>query len=585
MKRAYIFLASLAILLSACEFSLAGDVTPPPNAELSGQATATAHPLEFPAAAPDLQNGAAIYAQSCAPCHGAGGLGNGPQAGELPYQPAPIGDPQLAAPASPADWYLAVSNGNLDRYMPPFAGSLTVQERWDVLAHVYSLSREAEQMQRGATLYTEQSGTIGAIFPDASDLSTMAGYSQNDLVDQLQSALPDLSQSDLQSLAVYIQSLSLGGLEQTAAQVTDTGSQATADALVTIRGSIIYGTNQQLPAGLTATLFAYDHDQQVFTHSVDLDSSGRYAFEQVPYLNGRIYFVSVDYLGLSYFSQYVSSDGDSFDTFSLTIDPIAIYETTSAIDKLAVEKLTLVFEFSEASRLRVIEQVLISNIGDRAVTPAEDGSPVLHLSLPAAATNLIFQEGTLSERYIAEEGGFGDLRAVLPGQNDYQLLFAYDLPYTSGVRFSLPLDLPTRSVIVLIPDGDVRLDSANFQSAGLQDVQGTSYQAYVSNGAFSTGDEVDVHLIGANPMSGGGFLDLIQDDRLLIGLTALTAAVGVAWLWLRRTQPQASTAEQVMDEIIKLDERYEKGRVTERVYDLRRAELKKQLRAVLKKKK
>jgi len=581
MKRAHSLLASLAILLSACEFSLAGDVTPPPNAQLSRQATATAQPLEFPAAAPDLHNGAVIYTQSCAPCHGASGLGDGAQAGELPYPPAPIADPKLAAQASLAEWYLAVSNGNLDRYMPPFAASLTVQERWDVLAHVYSLSWDADQLQRGADLYTEHSEKIGAIFPNASDLSTLAEYSQNDLVGQLQSALPVLSQSDLQALAVYIQSLALGGAQQAGAQATDQVSPAAPEATGSFTGRVVDGTDAELAQRLQAVLFGYDHAEQVYTATVGLDAEGSFTFTGVPLSPERIYFVSADYLGLSYFSEFINSTGDETEF----AQPITVYETTSDTDKLAVEKLTLVFEFSEAGRVRVIEQVVISNIGDRAVTPAEDGSPVLHFSLPAASTNLVFQEGALGERYVAQEGGFGDLRAVLPGQNDYQLLFAYDLPYGNSVRFSLPLDLPTRSVIALVPESEVRFDSADFQPAGLQDVQGSNYQAYVSTGDFSAGDEVDVHVVGSNPMGGSGFVDLIQDDRVLIGLSALTAAVGVAWLWLRRTQTQAATAEQLMDEIIKLDERYEKGRVTERVYDLRRAELKKQLGAALKKKK
>lgn len=581
MKHAHIFLAAIALLLTACEFSLAGDVTPPPNAELSGQATATAQPLKFPAAAPDMQNGAAIYVQSCAPCHGASGLGDGAQAGELPFPPAPIGDPQLAAEASSANWYLAISNGNLDRYMPPFAGSLTVQQRWDVLAYVYSLSRGADQMQRGADLFAEHSGAINALFPNVSDLSAMAEYSQNDLSDQLLSALPDLLQSDLQALAPYIQSLALVGAQEAGAQPTDQASPEAPEATGSFSGRVVDGTDGELAQGLQAVLFGYDHALQVYTATVDLDADGNFTFTAVPLSPDRIYFVSVDYLGLSYFSEFINSTGEETEF----VQPILVYETTSDTEKLAIEKLTLVFEFSEAGRVRVIEQVLISNIGDRAVTPADDGSPVLHFSLPAAATNLVFQEGALGERYIAEEDGFGDLRAVLPGQNDYQLLFAYDLPYGGGTRFSLPLELSTRSVIALIPEGDVRLNSPDFQSVGLQDVQGTSYQAYVSNGAFSAGEEVDLNLAGSNPMGGAGVSNLIQDDRLLVGLTALTAAVGVAWLWLRRTQPTAASAEQLMDEIIKLDERYEKGRVSERVYDSRRAELKKQLRTVLKNKK
>jgi mono/diheme cytochrome c family protein len=582
MKPTRILFVALSFLLSGCTFSLAGDVTPPPDAALSNQATATPQPVEYPGVTPDIENGAAIYAENCAPCHGVSGLGDGAQAAALPFAPAPIGAHGLAADAKPDDWYQIISNGNLDHYMPPFAARLTVQERWDALAYVHSLSQDQLVLQRGNELAGQHGEELSALFPNSTDLSQIGSYSQADLISQLQAALPNLSQDDRKALASYIQSVSLGGAA--AANVGPaTGEAAQPGALTgaaTFSGKVVDGTDGNLPAGLQAILFAYDHASQAFTQTVDVRADGTFDFSDVTLAVNRTFFVEIDYAGQSYFSEFLNADSakTEFET------PITIYETTADVSQLAVEKLTLVFGFPEAGKTRVVEQVTVSNIGDRAVAPGADGQPVLHFSLPADASNLVFQDGALGDRYVAEQGGFGDLRAVLPGQESYQLIFAYDLSYGSGLRLPLTIDLPTRSALILIPNGNVNLQDSGFQLTGVQKIHDIDYQSYVSSGPFFPGDEVNLQLRGANP-AGGGLLAFVSDDSLLIGLAALTLAVGVAWFWLRRTQPSVATAEQIMDEIIKLDQRHEMGRISAAEYKKKRAVLKKQLRLNLKGKK
>ena len=130
--RNIIFFVFVAVLLSACNFTLARDVTPPPG--YVPPTPAPTHGPVYPAQAPNLQNGAAIYAEKCAPCHGETGMGDGPQAAQLPAPVAALGLPEVASQASPADWFLTVTLGNMDNFMPPF-NSLSEQERWDVVAY------------------------------------------------------------------------------------------------------------------------------------------------------------------------------------------------------------------------------------------------------------------------------------------------------------------------------------------------------------------------------------------------------------------------------------------------------------------
>src|SRR5262245_55245959 len=146
MKSRVAIIIVLASLLSACNFTLAEDVTPPPN-YVSPTPAPTLGPL-FPAQAPNPADGAAIFTEKCAPCHGTTGLGDGPQGIQLGVTVPAFGLPEVARPASPSQWFTTVTRGNIERFMPPFA-SLNDQQRWDVVSYIMTLHTSAEEMAKG----------------------------------------------------------------------------------------------------------------------------------------------------------------------------------------------------------------------------------------------------------------------------------------------------------------------------------------------------------------------------------------------------------------------------------------------------
>ncbi len=560
MTRVPRWLPLLALLLTACEFSLAGDVTPPPDAIFS-HADSTPVALEYPPAPADLAAGAAIYAQSCAPCHGASGLGDGSQASMLPVQPAPIGVAERAGAATPADWYRIITQGNLDNFMPPFASQLDLQQRWDVLAYTLSLSQDPLAAQGGEQLYARHQEAIEAALPLA-DIRQMAGYSRNDIIGAVEQAVPSLASAELLALGSYLQAISLGAVPQAP---TAEGEPAPSGAL---RGQVQDGTDGELAPGLQATLFGYEGQTLVHTQTTQVGAGGRFAFDEVPMAEGRTFFASVDYLGLSYFSEFLSEGQTEFS------QPITIYETTNDTSQLAVERLTLILEFERPGFVRVVQQYLVSNIGTRAVTPTAEGAPVLLYDLPQDASDLAFNEGVFGERYVPIESGFGDLRAVLPGLQSYQLLFAYEMPYTRSLDLPLALNLPVRSIAVLVQDSNVTLQNTDFTEAGEQQIQDAYYRAYVSNQAYSAGDTAELQLRGRNPQGSGGLQAVLASDGVVVGLAALTVAVGLAWLWLRRIQ---AGPDEILAQIARLDARFASGDMAENQYKRQRAALKARL--------
>jgi mono/diheme cytochrome c family protein len=127
----------LAALLIATALAVPGLTEPAWAQETSTTATP-----------PQPLAGAASYAQNCAPCHGETGLGDGPSASGLSVPPAKLGDDQLAAAKSLAEWFDITKNGNMQRMMPPWKDRLTDQEIWDTVAYSWDA---AHQRRRSGT--------------------------------------------------------------------------------------------------------------------------------------------------------------------------------------------------------------------------------------------------------------------------------------------------------------------------------------------------------------------------------------------------------------------------------------------------
>jgi len=225
-------LSTLVLLLSACDLSLAADVTPPPDQiqepAVQGGLDSPSE-LLYPLVPPDPSKGAAIFTDKCAPCHGADGFGDGPRSVGLPNPVAAIGTRGVARESTPIQWYTVVSQGNIERFMPPFK-SLTERQRWDVVAYTYSLSAPPESVAEGAVLFqaacTNCHGeggkgdgphvyTFSVPPPDFSDQEYMAAKSGADFYKAIVGGiLPDMppfedqfSENERWALSDYIRSL------------------------------------------------------------------------------------------------------------------------------------------------------------------------------------------------------------------------------------------------------------------------------------------------------------------------------------------------------------------------------------------
>ena len=186
--------------------------------------------LELPRGPLDLADGHRIYQQSCASCHGVAGLGDGPASAALSHKPPAIGTAALMHGVSPALAFRIVSVGIAGTPMVAFAGALTPEQRWNVVAYVNSLRSTHAQLLEGEGLYTQRCaschGVAGAgdgtlarsltkLPPEIGTVAWQVERSDEQLATVVQQGIPgsamppshDLSDAQVTSVVAYVRTL------------------------------------------------------------------------------------------------------------------------------------------------------------------------------------------------------------------------------------------------------------------------------------------------------------------------------------------------------------------------------------------
>lgn len=612
MTRTLSFWFVLVLLLSAC--SLSEDITPPPGAVLPSPQPITPVPQGalFPLIAPNPAGAQAIFAEKCAPCHGTLGLGDGPQAADLPAPPAPIGSAQLARQARPADWYQVVTQGRIDKFMPPF-NSLTEGQRWDVVAFLLNLHVSDEDFARGEAVFAENCanchGNFGlgdgaeapAPMPSFADQKWMSQRAAQDFYAAIAQGVGEnmpafaekLTENDIWAVSAYLRTLSFqSNAAGVSTQPTIGSPMTTTQTLPTgglVTGIVTNASGGALPQDLTVMLRGFDAMQQTFTQTVTAGPDGTFLFENVPMPAQRAFLVTAEYQEVLYGSD-VAVVQEGMMAYDL---PFSVYESTTDTSVLSIDRLHLFFEFPAENVVRVGQLYVISNLSNKTLISPDGSGIVATFSLPEGAGQPQFEDGTLGDRYLPTPGGFGDTVQVRPGQGQYQVFFSVDIPYDGRLDFKQQFSMPVDAILVMLPEGQVRLNSPYLQAGAPRDVQGLQYAVFNGDGIQPT-QTLEITLSrnwGAAFSTSAG---------IILGVAVLGAALLIAGLWMyRRDQQEASradaladaahepeesaedanlnTPEDLMDAILALDDLYAAGQIPEAAYTARRARLKARL--------
>jgi high-affinity iron transporter len=108
-----------------------------------------------PPAPPSAARGRALYGPNCAGCHGVHGAGDGPDAKRAGLVPADFTDVVFMRQETPADFFDRVTLGHRRRGMPEWS-ALSAQERWDLVAWVWTFQRSDADRAEAARLWADR---------------------------------------------------------------------------------------------------------------------------------------------------------------------------------------------------------------------------------------------------------------------------------------------------------------------------------------------------------------------------------------------------------------------------------------------
>lgn len=483
-----------------------------------------------------LANGAAIWAERCAACHGDTGAGDGPQAADYDTL-TDLTQPGALVEQSDEVLFSRLSGGE-DDPIHPFAAALDETQRWDVIAFT-------------RTLALENADVLGQ--PLAQPITTPEANSEATVAPNL---TPDATESVVEVRGV-------------------------------VRGQVSNGTGDgTLPAGLTVTLRVFDSQLNQETFETTVADDGSFIFEDAPIRADNVYIATTTYADRIY-----NSDMRSGNTTEAELDlPITIFETTQ--DSSVVSISSFLVQISGAGNgLQVAQLLTFSNNSDRVFSLDEtlEGNrhPSVTIPIPAGAQNLNTADET--NRYVVSEDGttLTDTQPLFPGE-DHIIHVIYTLPYSGSARFELPMRYSVEGPVrVLMQPESLQLTSSQLSLLGPQAMGNTTFSTYGTDLPLPAGQTIAFDVSGASATAAGTAAaapNLLP--YVLIAAGSISILVAAILFYLGRRMPAAAPAptapdqamkQMLIDEIAALDDLHEQGKIEEKAYSRRREQLKQRL--------
>ncbi|NWF70608.1 MAG: cytochrome c [Chloroflexi bacterium] len=588
--------AALTLLLTACD-GLAGDpvivstLTPLPPQSL------------FPPAAPDIANGARLYAANCTACHGISGAGDGESVLSGAIQnPGIFNVAATADDQTPRAWFSTITEGRMENLMPPWGAILDAQERWDVALFTYTLHYDSVEAGRALV---ESSSALSSdwqrLNPTLSDSALMAETSDSALralLAQESPAFAALGAAEQTAVAQYARTLTLrraDAIGQTIAPPITTPEVVGAPG--TITGRVANGTaGGTVPADTQVTLHFINADlttERLFLAPISAD--GSFVFSDVPFEDGANYFASVPYQERVFASTPAQATAA---TTTLHL-PITIYESTDDVSVIRIVGTVLqVSPSATGDGLEFLQVIRFRNTSDRLfstnLSVGASGFVSLVVELPPGAAVLGMQG---QERYVVlqEQYTVIDTLPVLP-DDEHLVQIVYFVPYDSGGAiieqpFNYALDGAVR--VLLRSGSGLTLQSAQLAPLGPQMIGSNAFESFGATLTLNPRAALRFDLNGALRLP-AAVVPANNVVLLLVTFTALVVLALMIFIVLRqRTLRRVPTPAVVQDkdklidtlvrQIAALDEQHDKGEINHDLYQQRRAALKARLAELMEK--
>ena len=381
-----------------------------------------------------------------------------------------LSDPDRVAQGSPADWFQTTRDGRIENLMPPWGNQLTEAQIGDVVAWVWQLSTNPDELDEGARLWETVAAPLGN--RDWQTLALTANHQAwtetvtADLDGQQQ---PVPTPEELRLIQRYLQSLTL-----------------TPDWAKPLRSGsgVLKGRIRQLSPGeptdppTEVRLQAQAGETVLGIYSAPVAADGTFVLEDVEPALRILWTAQAAQADLDFASPPVG-----FDEFGqapeLTLD---LYLPSTTHGDLEVESLQLVLALS-GEKLLVGQTVLLVNrlpwvFTGEAETPG---------TLPVTARIPIdpaANEVTLADfgrtRFTAGDGFVLDSAPVHPVSGRHQAVLGYTLPWPlADRRWRQDWPYPVRQATLLIAEvPGLEFEPAGFMQFGERELDGRTFSVW-----------------------------------------------------------------------------------------------------------
>ena len=508
----------------------------------------------WPAEPPDAERGLAVYAEHCAACHGSTGRGDGALVDQLPAPPLDLAAAGRRRSVAPADDFQTVTEGRLDRMMPPFAAALTDEQRWDVVVALRSFAETPHAIARGRAVWaircatchglpvggeagnlavtgTARLGDFAALgaFADEALGARLVGTGPEDMAEPLASA--EIAASATSGPAVPMapaaalahasaqDGLPPSGRADVLAYVRSLGFRALGAAGLAasarLRGAVVNATTGSAPVteGLVIlTARGGTVPEPAITSTVD--AGGAFAFDDVVAGDDVVYEAVVVHDGARFAATSAISVPRAWApglglslpgaspagaaAESHDVGTLKVWDVDRGLVVEAALLHTVVAPIAERGVLEIVERWVLVNGSDRAAAD-------VRVSLPDGARSVRFADARLAEARV-EPGAFVLPLALPPGE--HEAVVVYDVPYAGrSAELARPLlqDVADASLTAL--GESVVVDATGIAASEAVTIGRAAGRRYRFD-ALEAGDRLVARLDGL-PTSGAGTQDVV----------------------------------------------------------------------------
>ncbi len=426
-----------------------------------------------PTGLPSPGKGSLLWAENCAPCHGATGKGDGPTAASMEFSPTDFTNPEAARNREPAQMFIDIKEGRMEKLMPPWGKHLSDEQIWDVLYYARSLSLPSTYLSAGQDVYAAncaechgENGLSDEI--DLSDPALLVSKSDQMLFDNLRAdqnnhaALSNLSDEELWQSLATVRSL----------------SQNISAAEGVIYGQVINASTDQPAANVDLLLYVLSQSGVMQTIPGVSDADGRFTFENLSTEHAIQYGLEGIYNNISYFSDKPIVFLPDTTVAQTTLN---VYNTTEDPAAVSQSNMHRIIDLVPGL-MHVVDVYLFSNSGNAAYIgqAGADGQPVtVKIALPKEAVNVNYQSQTLR---MLEEGVYVDSQAITPGEGSYELVVTYEIPLDNK---TLTLETPhfynIATVNILAADRGEVIKSQQLSAKEPTTIQGDTFLMFTGN--------------------------------------------------------------------------------------------------------